>query len=66
MSIAVRLGSGVRSSFGAFVPSPYRASADSRFGGICSSFRRPSWKAAMSSTRCNAPFIAVPVVRVGG
>lgn len=66
VSIAVRLGSGVRSSFGALVPSPYRAGADSRFGGICSSLTRPSWKAAMSSTRCNAPFIAVPVVRVGG
>ncbi len=62
----MRLGSGVRSSFGALVPSPYRASADSRFGGTCSSLRRPNWKAAMSSTRCNAAFIAVPVVRVGG
>ncbi|MFI0806889.1 PepSY-associated TM helix domain-containing protein [Streptomyces echinatus] len=37
-----------------------------RFGGICSSLKRPRWKQAMSSTRCNAAFIAVPVVRVGG
>lgn len=65
-SIAVRFGSGVRSSFGALVPSPYRASAASRCGGILSSFTRPSWNPAMSSTRCNAAFIAVPVVRVGG
>ncbi|MCP3822655.1 hypothetical protein NLX86_32600 [Streptomyces sp. A3M-1-3] len=66
VSIAVRLGSLVRSNFGALVPSPYRASADSLFGGTCSSFRRPRWNAEISSTRCNAPFIAVPVVRVGG
>ncbi|MEJ8640576.1 hypothetical protein WKI68_02265 [Streptomyces sp. MS1.HAVA.3] len=47
-------------------PSPYRASAASRFGGICDSFNRPSWNAPISSTRSSDRANAVPVVRVGG
>ena len=66
VSIAVRFGSAVRSSSGAFDPSAYRASAASRFGGICDSFSRPSWNAEISSTRSSARANAVPVVRVGG
>nr|WP_261570554.1 hypothetical protein [Frankia gtarii] len=66
MTIAVRFGSGVRARFGAFEPSPLFASALSRFGGICSTFTFPRRKAAISSTRSSTPFIALPVVRVGG
>ncbi|MDT0454017.1 hypothetical protein RM609_33810 [Streptomyces sp. DSM 40473] len=66
VSMAVCFGSEARSSFGAVVPSPYRANAASRFGGTLFSFTRPSRYAAISSTRCNTFFIAVPVVRVGG
>ncbi|GGP95856.1 hypothetical protein GCM10010278_86840 [Streptomyces melanogenes] len=65
MTTAVRFGSGVRARFGAFEPSPFLASAASRFGGICSTFTLPRRKAAISSTRSKAPFIALPVVRVG-
>ncbi|GGV55521.1 hypothetical protein GCM10010245_88050 [Streptomyces spectabilis] len=66
VSIAVRLGSLARSSVCAFDPRPYQPSAASRFGGSLSSFNRPSRYTAISSTRCSARFIAVPVVFVGG
>ncbi|XVQ15498.1 hypothetical protein ACQP1W_24100 [Spirillospora sp. CA-255316] len=66
VSSAVRLGSAVRSSSGAFDPNATRASTASRFGGICDSRSRPSWNAPISSTRSNARANAVPVVRVGG
>ncbi|WP_261559278.1 hypothetical protein [Frankia tisae] len=43
----------------AFDPSPYRASAASRFGGSLSSFTRPSRYTAISSTRSSARFIGL-------
>ncbi|SFF96415.1 hypothetical protein SAMN02787118_11477 [Streptomyces mirabilis] len=66
VNIAVRLGAAARSRLAALDPSPYRAIAASRFGGICDNFNRPSWNAPISSTRSNDRANAVPVVRVGG
>ncbi|MFF2959024.1 hypothetical protein ACFVT1_08915 [Streptomyces sp. NPDC057963] len=50
----------------AFDPSPYRAGAASRFGGIRDSFNRPSWNVPISSALSNDRVNGVLVVRVGG
>ncbi len=66
VSIAVFFGSWTRARCGALLPSPYRASDASRFGGTRSSRTLRSLNAAISFTRSIAFTIAVPVERFGG